>query len=58
MLLVLSLGFNLYSLNIFLTSSFTSFKELIELLKPKNPDYVMLLDADEIPTPSIIQDIL
>jgi glycosyltransferase involved in cell wall biosynthesis len=28
--------------------------ELINLLKPKNADYVMLLDADEVPTPSII----
>lgn len=28
--------------------------ELIELLKPQQPDYVLLLDADEIPTPSII----
>jgi len=28
--------------------------ELINLLKPKNPDYVILLDADEIPTPSIV----
>lgn len=28
--------------------------ELIELLKTKNPDYVILLDADEIPTPNIM----
>ena len=28
--------------------------ELIELLKLEQPDYVLLLDADEIPTPSII----
>ena len=28
--------------------------ELIEILRPHEPDYVLLLDADEIPTPSII----
>lgn len=28
--------------------------ELIEIIKPHNPDYVVLLDADEIPTPSIM----
>ena len=28
--------------------------ELIEILKDQDPDYVLLLDADEIPTPSIV----